>query len=202
MSDPTQSSAPEPDKPAWKKLTTRKIWVLPVWAYVLIAFIVIGAFSGGGDTTDDQTATEPEPTVAPTAEPTAEPTVAPTAEPAAPEPTATPKPEPEPTATESPVGLSPAEMMRAFTPLVMAQAGYPMSSTGEVFWEVADLELHDEIGLGFCDSVRESSFEVAALLLYEDTVGLLEAFGVEPGFESVGAILGSYVGAYCPDEMS
>ena len=107
-------------------------------------------------------------------------------------------------------------MMRAFTPLVMAQAGYPMSSTGEIFWELADLELHDDIGGPFCDSVRESSFEVAALLLYEDavraiaddlnaeqvpTVGLLEAFGVDSSYESAGAILGLYIGAYCPEQL-
>ena len=100
---PTQPPTPESDKPLWRRIATRKVWLFPVWVYVLAALVVSAALGGGGST-DDQTAAEPvttaAPTVAPTAEPpaTAAPTVAPTAEPPA---TAVPTvaPTAEPTAS-------------------------------------------------------------------------------------------------------
>jgi len=85
---PTQPQSPELDKPLWRRIATRKIWILPVWAYVLVALVVSAALGGGG-TTDQQTATGLAATVAPTSEPAPAPTAT-----AAPAPTATAVPQP------------------------------------------------------------------------------------------------------------
>ena len=60
-----------------RDLATRKIWRFPVWAYLIVAFIVVGALSDGGG--DEQ---PPKPELAATTEPAAEVEAEATTEPA------------------------------------------------------------------------------------------------------------------------
>jgi hypothetical protein len=61
-----------------RNLATRKIWRFPVWAYLIVAFIIVGALSDGGG--DEQ---PPKPELAATTEPAAEVEAEATTEPAA-----------------------------------------------------------------------------------------------------------------------
>ncbi len=202
MSDTAEPSAPEPNKPAWKKLATRKIWVLPVWAYVLIAFIVIGAFSGGGSTTDEQTATEPAATVAPTVAPTAEPAAPePTAEPAPtaePEPTTAPTAEPEPTATPEPtVDLNPANQVRVIMPVLMADFGWDDGGR----WAMLEDSSFDVLGTATCTTALDVGLEALAAGIVDDEgiLSILNNANMETTGEAQGAFLGVFLGVYCPE---
>lgn len=125
---PTQPPTPESDKPLWRRIATRKVWLFPVWVYVLAALVVSAALGGGGST-DDQTAAEPAATVAPTAAPEPEPaaTVAPTT-----------APEPEPAATAAPTVAPTAEPPATAVPTV-APTAEPTASVLTAFsdgaWE-------------------------------------------------------------------
>ena len=107
------------------------------------------------------------------------------------EPAATPEPEP--------VTLTPASMMRTFTPMLMADAGHPMSTVGEYAWSNVDDATFDGVGAPLCDSVSIIGLELTALALYDDVAAMLPAFGIDPTPAAVGGMVGAFAGAYCPD---
>ena len=111
------------------------------------------------------------------------------------EPEATPEPEPE----QEPVTLTPASMMRMATPLLMADAGHPMSALGEYAWSNVDDATFDGVGEPLCDSVSIIGLELTALALYDDVAAMLPTFGIDPTPAAIGGMVGAFAGAYCPD---
>ena len=107
------------------------------------------------------------------------------------EPVATPEPEP--------VTLTPASMMRTFAPMLMADAGHPMSTVGAYAWSNVDDATFDGVGAPLCDSVSIIGLELTALALYDDVASMLPAFGIDPTPGAVGGMVGAFAGAYCPD---
>ena len=107
------------------------------------------------------------------------------------EPVATPEPEP--------VTLTPASMMRTFAPMLMADAGHPMSTVGEYAWSNVDDATFDGVGAPLCDSVSIIGLELTALALYDDVASMLPAFGIDPTPGAVGGMVGAFAGAYCPN---
>ena len=102
-------------------------------------------------------------------------------------------------AIEEPVTLAPAYMMRSFTPMLMADAGHPMSTVGEYAWSNVDDATFDSVGAPLCDSVSIIGLELTALALYDDVASMLPAFGIDPTPGAVGGMVGAFAGAYCPD---